>query len=314
MPKGALLHAHLGSMIPPRILLRLALAQPAIHVRVSGRLNKHTLNATRPDFKALPRTQYSLLSSITDLEYTPNNYVPLYKARENFDASLGGPDGFDRWVIDSLEIKPSEAYGSHNTTSKIWEKLNSVCAVSENLTAFMPVWEANLREFIMSSVDDGISYIESRVFFWSKYMIGADGLENVPHREWLIAYENIVDQVKDELKRQGRQDAFVGSKIIYTTMRSDSPQDLEWYTEDCLTLKREFPHLIVGFDVVGHEDSLRPLIDYAETLMKFKARQAELGLDIPLILHAGETLGDGTAADMNLYDAILLGAKRIGHG
>jgi adenosine deaminase CECR1 len=36
--------------------------------------------------------------------------------------------------------------------------------------------------------------------------------------------------------------------------------------------------------------------------------------DIPFIFHAGETLGDGTAADMNLYDAILLGTKRIGHG
>jgi adenosine deaminase CECR1 len=37
-------------------------------------------------------------------------------------------------------------------------------------------------------------------------------------------------------------------------------------------------------------------------------------VDIPFIFHAGETLGDGNAADMNMYDAILLGTKRIGHG
>jgi len=70
----------------------------------------------------------------------------------------------------------------------------------------------------------------------------------------------------------------------------------------------------VGFDLVGPEDTTKPLIDYLVPLLRFKDRQKELGLDIPFIFHAGETLGDGTAADDNLYDAILLGTKRIGHG
>ena len=69
-----------------------------------------------------------------------------------------------------------------------------------------------------------------------------------------------------------------------------------------------------GFDLVGHEDSLKPLIYYLDPLKRFVERQKELGLEIPFIFHAGETLGDGTAADMNLVDAILLGTKRIGHG
>jgi adenosine deaminase CECR1 len=93
-----------------------------------------------------------------------------------------------------------------------------------------------------------------------------------------------------------------------------SPEELEWYLEDCLALKQEFPHLIAGFDLVGPENALKPLIDYIEPLLKFKKRQQELGVDIPFIFHAGETLGDGTMADVNLYDAILLGTKRIGHG
>lgn len=59
---------------------------------------------------------------------------------------------------------------------------------------------------------------------------------------------------------------------------------------------------------------LKPLNDYLTPLLAFKARVKELGLDLPLILHAGETLGDGSKADNNLYDAILLGTKRIGHG
>lgn len=106
---------------------------------------------------------------------------------------------------------------------------------------------------------------------------------------------------------------------------------MEWYMEDCLSLAKEFPHLIAGrshplvfsvlvveicpgFDMVGEENAGRPLIDFIEPLLHFKARQKEEGVDIPYIFHAGETLGDGTHADLNLYDALLLGTKRIGHG
>ena len=69
-----------------------------------------------------------------------------------------------------------------------------------------------------------------------------------------------------------------------------------------------------GHDIVGHEDGLNPLVHYIEPLLYFKRRVQEEGLDLPLILHAGETLGDGSHADDNIYDAILLGTKRIGHG
>ena len=148
----------------------------------------------------------------------------------------------------------------------------------------------------------------------TRFVVDADGNENVPHRVWVQMYERVLDEVKTSLEAEGRADDFIGSKIIYSTLRIGTPEELEWYTEDCLALKQEFPHLIAGFDIVGHEDSLEPLIKYADVFLRFKERQKELGVDIPFIFHAGETLGDGSAADVNLYDAILLGTKRIGHG
>ena len=145
-------------------------------------------------------------------------------------------------------------------------------------------------------------------------MWGEDGKENVPHRVWFEIYDRVLNEVKASMRAQGREDEFVGSRIIYSTLRHMEADELEWYLEDCLALKREFPHLVAGFDLVGHEDSLQPLIDYVGPFMRFKERQKELGVEIPFIFHAGETLGDGTHADDNLYDAILLGTKRIGHG
>jgi adenosine deaminase CECR1 len=145
-------------------------------------------------------------------------------------------------------------------------------------------------------------------------MWNEDGEPTVTHRESIAIFDEVVNEFKAELARQGRKDEFVGCKIIYSTLRLITSEELEWALEDCLALKQEFPHLIVGFDLVGHEDLLKPLIDYIEPLQKFVLRQKEVGVEIPFILHAAETLGDGTAADMNLYDAILLGTKRIGHG
>ena len=142
-------------------------------------------------------------------------------------------------------------------------------------------------------------------------MIGADGKKDVPHREWLRAYDRAITSVRSSLPDPS---VFLGSKLIYSVLRDMSTEDMEWHLDNCLSLKREFPHLIVGFDLVGHEDSLKPLVYYAEPFLRFLEKQKECGVYVPFVFHAGETLGDGSAADMNLYDAILLGTKRIGHG
>lgn len=65
---------------------------------------------------------------------------------------------------------------------------------------------------------------------------------------------------------------------------------------------------------MGQEDTGYPLLHYLPKLLEFQERCKEEGLSIPFIFHAGETLGDGDKVDENLYDALLLGTRRIGHG
>ncbi|KAJ6525674.1 adenosine deaminase-like growth [Mycena capillaripes] len=315
MPKGALLHAHLDATVNAEFVLQLALEQPALHVRTTQPLSALNISKILPEFKPLPKEMFTDSDvTLTDSSYTPGSWVALKKARQSFDPALGGPEGFDKWVIGGMTINPSEAYQTHNTVNKIWEKFISTFAVSTGLIRFGPVWEQYIYEFFRSSVEDGISYLEVRVNFYPKYMFGEDGKENVPHRVWLQLFDGAIARFKADLKRQGREDEFIGARIIYSTLRFISMEELEWYCDDCIKLFQEFPHLIAGFDLVGPENVLKPLIYYADTLLRFREHQKELGIDIPFILHAGETLGDGTEADMNLYDAILLGTLRIGHG
>ena len=66
--------------------------------------------------------------------------------------------------------------------------------------------------------------------------------------------------------------------------------------------------------MVGCEGRGNPIRFYIQELLDFRNECFALGLDIPFIFHAGETLESNGPTDGNLFDAILLGSKRIGHG
>lgn len=119
MPKGALLHAHLGATINARVLLQLALKQPAMHVRVTEAISSSTIATALPEFKALPKEQFSDSAGLTDPSYIADEWTSIQKARETFDPQLGGPQGFDDWVFGALTINPKEAYDTHNTVAEV---------------------------------------------------------------------------------------------------------------------------------------------------------------------------------------------------
>lgn len=118
MPKGSLLHAHLDAVVDAAFLLKLALAQPAIHVRTSTALTAESIKNVLPEFRGLPSSEFTDVKSLTN-NYVSGTWVDIRRARESFDPALGGPSGFDSWVIGALTINPSEAYGTHNTVLKV---------------------------------------------------------------------------------------------------------------------------------------------------------------------------------------------------
>ncbi|KAG2147217.1 Metallo-dependent hydrolase [Suillus cothurnatus] len=304
MPKGGLLHLHQNASVEARTLLDLALGHPAIHICVPSPLDAASLEAVLPKIQPIPVEQYPAADAIgiTDLLYT-GGWVPIKKARELFDPALGGPAGFDKWVLSAFVINPSDAFKTYNTPIKIWLKFGSTFAVTDPIIRFVPIQKEYLRMCIRSSIDDGISYIEIRTSFFNKYILAEDAKTKLEIRELLLIIQEVTNEMKAEMKAKGREDDFAGLKIIYNTLRIISPEELEAELDQCSRFKQEFPDLIAGFDLVGHEDG-------AEATSAFRGAAS----GHPFIFHAGETLGDGTAADMNLYDAILLGTKRIGHG
>lgn len=92
-----------------------------MHVRIPERLTAQNIDSTLPEFSALPIESHNLQGpGLTSPDYNPNTWINIARVRETFDLRLGGPEGFDKWAIDAMMIRPDEAYGTHNTVSKVF--------------------------------------------------------------------------------------------------------------------------------------------------------------------------------------------------
>jgi adenosine deaminase CECR1 len=134
MPKGALLHAHIDATVNREYLLELALEEPSLHVRTSCVITTANSTTAVPEFRPFKEAQPSQNASVTDSDYPADSWIPLHQARESF--SLGGPDGFDKWVLGAMIINPAEAYGTHNTVTKVRESNLDFLSSSEGCVRY----------------------------------------------------------------------------------------------------------------------------------------------------------------------------------
>jgi len=119
MPKGALLHVHLDLTVNGSTLLALALQHPSIHIRASARITPTSVKSVDIEFRPLPASFVPQCISLCLPTYKPGEWVALRRAREQFDAALGGTQGFDHLVASSLTINPSDAYVTHNDNIRV---------------------------------------------------------------------------------------------------------------------------------------------------------------------------------------------------
>ncbi|KAG8705486.1 hypothetical protein FRC11_009001, partial [Ceratobasidium sp. 423] len=308
LPKGGLLRGHMNTMCDVGFIYNLALEYPAMHIRVNSEVAPDSPLPV-PEFKPLPPdliTEYANGPPLTCANYVIGTWVPLLKARKEF--SYGGPEAFDKWIVGLLALGIGEASKDHDSLAKATYRL------ARGILCYEPVLKRFWRRILLSLVEDGVCYAEIRTNFSYRADTWADGSETLSHRDYLGLFDEAVQEIKYMMKAEGRGDEFVGAKLIYTVYRTFDKQKLQWYLEDCMTLKTEFPDLIAGFDFLGPEHKGKPLAYYLEQLIWFQQETKKRGLDIPFLFLVGEPMGDERKADNNLYDALLLGAKRIGHG
>ncbi|RKF79227.1 Adenosine deaminase 2-A [Golovinomyces cichoracearum] len=337
MPKGAHLHIHFNSCLPARFLVRLARDIDAMYIR-------STLSLTSPENMVSAQISFMVMTlheatHVTDPEGN-EKFVPLgnlweedyvqnswmsYKSFhiqfDPYDKSTGKGKNFglertlaaEKWLEDKIQFSEDEVHDSKQTASGIWKKFNCRTRMIKGLFAYESAFRLYTDACIRDFVKDNIQYAEIRPNFINSNCLKKDDGNGVIGNQGIL--EIIEDQMKKtvvQLRKEGKY--FGGLKVIYCAPRSFKRDQIDFALNECIELKCKYKDLICGFDLVGHEEMGNELRLFVPEFLKFRKKCKLLGFDIPFLFHCGETLSCGGKVDGNIYDAILLNAKRIGHG
>ena len=307
MPKGALLHCHLDAMVDMEWLV-----SEMLHTNGMCMTSDQPLTTEKARNEANIRFHFKHQSTgegklIWTDSWDPSVTVSAKEAADSFPE--GGVAGFQIWLISRLTISAEEASRQHYGQDHIWRNFVSCFAVIESILFYGPIFRAALQHVLRGLVADGVSWVEFRLAFGFKYYQKELETPCEGYGDFFDAFDEEVEKFR--ATPEGK--SFWGCRFIWTAVRLLDKKAIIDNMKDCIEIKLAFPDLLAGYDLVGQEDLGRPLADLTPELFWFKKRCAEEGVDIPFYFHAGETVGNGNEADKNLYDAILLGTRRIGH-
>ena len=308
MPKGALLHCHMDAMIEVDWLIEQALNTEGMAVMADQALS--TIEARK---KGAVIFQYAKATgadaaSIWYENYEANRPVPAALAADSFPEA--GRTGFKAWLKSRMTITLEESIDHHHGVDAVWQKFHSCFPIIGSILFYEPIYRAAIQRLFGELVQDGIRWVDFRCAFVFPFRLAGSEAPTEDYDDFF----RILEEEIESFKRTSEGRSFWGCRMIWTTLRIGSKKSIVQSMKQCISIKKAYPDLIAGFDVVGQEDLGRPLTELTPELFWFRKRCVEEGVDIPYFFHAGECLGDGDRTDQNLFDAVLLGTRRIGHG
>lgn len=317
LPKGALLHAHLEAMVDMDWLWNLAIDTEGIYMFSDRPLvDAKALQEASVRFAFVPQTEEAAgpLNVYYEDSYIPDRPVPIKSAADTFPggrlgtAAAGGRQGFIEWLRSKTTITPDESLRHHEGIDKVWTKFQSIFMFINPVIYYEPILHQFIRHLLEALYADGIYWVDFRAAFHMTLIEEKTG-KILPRTKVLEIFSEEVEAFK-----KATNGGFWGARMIWTGLRIFPKDIIFGNMKDCIAAKKAYPHLVAGYDLVGQEDKGQTLQELLPILLWFRAECEKEGLDIPFFFHAGETCQDGGPTDNNLYDAILLGTKRIGHG
>jgi adenosine deaminase CECR1 len=311
MPKGAHLHIHFNACLLPHVLLDIAKTMKRMFITSDLPLTEpRNFERCEIQFSILPPAKEKP-GDVFSVSYEPRQTMKFSDFRRRFSANFRNSDiPVDKWLEDKLVFGESATHNELQTSVGAWELFNGRTRMMKGLFNYETAYRRYTRLILEDFVNDNIQYAEIRPNFMKTNQLWTDDGTQQIDNEGIM---RIIMEEYEAFQKESRG-YFAGMKIIYCTPRSFSNELVAHALNECIEFKRRWPAWIAGFDLVGEEGKGRPIREFVFEFLAFRKRCEEEKLDIPFLFHCGETLEMGEDTDGNLFDALLLNSKRIGHG
>lgn len=282
MPKGGALHIHDFSIVDTEWVVKNVTYRPYCYMCLT---DNHSIRfifssqSPKPLQRCSPWIQLeqlrSKMTNVTDLDNSIRNNLTLFTDQD-----------------------PEAAYPSQDAVWGVFEqKFQALWGLVTYAPVFREYFYRGLSEFYM----DNVMYVELRALLPEIYELDGSTHDTT---YTLKTYQEVTRQFK------AKHPDFFGVKVIFTIHRGVNTSVMTEVVKKAMKLQKDFPDIMAGFDMVGREDSGRPLWDFRDAL----SLPVDRGVPMPFFFHAGETNLQGTEVDQNLLDAFLFNTSRIGHG
>jgi adenosine deaminase-related growth factor len=193
-----------------------------------------------------------------------------------------------RKAADNVEEFDGELYRSVTLGEEdlglpdIWAEFRKCFARSMGLFSD-EIWSGFCRKMLRDMITENVQYVETR----------GD-----------IGGQKIIEEIQ-------RDHPEFKVKSIFSSRRSAPRERVAEDLNLALDERAANPDLMIGFDLMDEEDKEHTNLFFINELLEARHKAEQRNIKLPLYIHSGES---NWPENENVLDAILLDARRIGHG
>lgn len=247
MPKGAHLHIHYNSCLPPGVLLDVAKDMDCMFIMSDLPL------LPDQDYESFARCEirFSIIQpekerpgDLFSSRYQPWQTMRYREFRDNFRAHCNEAS-VDDWLRQKLVFDEREAHDALQNPEGAWALFNSRTRMMKGLFNYETAFRRYTRLFLEDLMRDNIQYAEIRpTFMMTNQLHTDDGSRLIDNYGIMAIIVEEVTRFKEDMRRQSR--CFIGIKVIYCTPRSFERAQIKAALDECLVFKKRLPQWIAG--------------------------------------------------------------------